>query len=305
MLILSSSFLTSCEIPFEKFILSSGEVKKDIKIEKLDLNKHNLDEKYIVEMQGIVDNVFNEIADKKFYLSNYHRVEVFHKPIIKFLENNFYNDLSSGNRNSDLKKVVDNIYYRKNTSFKKANIIDAGTYKNGYFFNIEVVSIDDGKEFNTEIIKLITDYNKTIIDTEIIGEMNSVSNTTKPLNEDSLIPTNHNLFLKEYEKFLGALANEKLYNELLTDNNGEGNFQLNTLVNNLNIKYKNNADLIELFKLGKGNFKNGGVTGYRYSDKDATAITTYIVSYPNEDKQIDFEVEFSRVNNKILKITKK
>ena len=71
----------------------------------------------------------------EFYYNNYNNASNYHSGIKQYLSDDLYSDIVFGKSNSDFKKVIDNIYYNKNTEFKKANITSTGiTVNNNYSY---------------------------------------------------------------------------------------------------------------------------------------------------------------------------
>ena len=302
-LLISINTFTGCTIPFQRFLQEDEAIVKDIKIEGIDIDKETIPYSEIEEMQKVVSNIFDKIANYDFYYENYDNLESFHLPIKEYTDDNFYKELIS--KGSDFKKVVDNIYYKDDTKYKTAKIIEVGITTDKKYYKVEVVSIDDSMTFGAETINLIVNSENKIIGTELVGEMNTVQNTTKPIDSESLIPNDNKLFSKKLNEFLNQLKNEELYKKVSSGEDKVGiDVQIEALISNIKLQNKNNEALKDLFKAGKGIFKDITHLGFNYNDYGALGVSNYIIAFANGEEIIKFNIEYSRVSEEIIGVKK-
>lgn len=286
---------------FTRFILNE-EVEKEVKLEGLNLKNDIISKNDILKIDKIITSTFEVLANKDYYYNNFNNPSNYFNKVKDNLTTDFYNALSSGKLKSAIKKSIDNIYYNEYTEFKEAKLISVEKTLYGITCYVEVVSVNDSLLFNSETISLDLDSKFRIKGDNTISAMSSETNTINELNEDSLLQTNHNDFIKSLKKLFKNLSNEKLYNEVITNNSSKTEFALDTLINNIQLKNKNNDSLTQLFLAGKGTFSNYAIDSYKINDYDNMAITTYVVKFSVKGEVQKFEIEYSRILKDIIKV---
>lgn len=286
-------------IPFEHFILQDTEETKDIELNKL--TKYIKIEE-LEKTQKNISKLFDTICNETYYYNNYYKLDKFYNDVKELFSNEYYDKLIS-NKNQDLKKIADNIYYKEHQVYKESNIIEMGVDNdNEKYFIVDVIYLNDTQSFIIDEIKVYIDENLKIINTQLISEMNSVVNTIKPLSsKDSLLDDNElDKFSKVLLDFFNNMKNQELYNMVIEENN---ELQLSTLIENIKLENKNNETLKNLFLIGRGRFDNYEITDYYINDKDGLANSYYIISFVNGKTIKKFLFEYSRITGTIVSVS--
>lgn len=307
---LMTGLMTGCSSPnsfyfdFSKFLLNETTVEEEVKLEGLNLDQSIITKDKILAITKNVEELFKVLADKEYYYSNFNNKSKYFNGVRYLLSEDYYNKVSQGEIKSTIKKSIDDIYYNEYTQFKEANVIAVEQSLEGIKCYVEIVSVNDDVLFNCQTVVLNLDNNLKLLSDEMVTEITSSTNTIRELGEDSLLQTSHNEFKQSLSKLLSSLTNEQIYNEI-TENSQQGQFKLDTLINNLDLKNKNNDSLIQLFKAGKGNFKNYAIEKYKIDDFEAMATTTYTLIFSVNGKVEKYEFEYSRILKDIVKVTKR
>lgn len=304
-----SSVLTGCdiEIPFKTFIINNNDkaIIEDVKIDGIDLSKNITNQANMERFQAVADTIFKQLGDKNFYADNYDSPSRYNYVLQNYLSTSFYKSIISGSIDNDFKKVIDNIYFKENTLFKNANIIETGQDINGYYYDIEIVSVDDEITFNTETIRFIVDKNFKITSTKIIKQIAKIQNTTTPLTVDSLLPDTHEEFLDKFETFLDQINNKKIFESISKGYKvGDADVQLEALISNITLPNKDTESLKRLFLMGKGTFTNRVLVSYKMDDIDKMATSVYTIAFSKEDTIEKFDIYYSRITKEITNIVR-
>jgi len=290
---------------FSRFVLETNNEIQDVKVTGLNLENTIIKSYEIKKIKENINLIFEKLANKDNYYNHYKNKEKYFLEAKYLLSDTYYKSVVSGETKSYIQKSIDNIYFHDNTSFKEANLISVTKTTDNIECIVEVVSLNDDVLFNIETIKLVLDKDFKVLSDKQIIDVQSETNTTKPLGEDSLLQESHKGFVEDFNKLINQLKNKELYHELVSNSGKNSEFKLESLINNIEIKNKSNDALTQLFMLGKGEFKNYAITSYTIDDIDAMAKTTYLLSISNQDKIHQFSIEYSRIFNSISQITKK
>lgn len=299
-----SLFLTSCEIPFQRFLSDETSVTQEVKIEGMDTNKSTITLENVKLYKEKLNSIFFVIGNNEFYLKNFNNKEGFYEPIKSFFDSEYLESIKSGERKNLLGKVIDDIYYTENTKFKEVRIIGVGETLESKKVEIEVVSINDSTSFGIQYIEIFFNEDNLIYDVNIKSNLSSNQNTTKEISEDSLLMANNNEFNTVFQSFVLPLKNESIYNlSLNSEKQNDFNYELNVLLDSLDLKDKNNETLRTFFIAGKGKFDNYGIIGYMNYDKNAEPITEYKVRFLLDGEFIDFSISYNRLEKTIERIS--
>lgn len=299
-----SLFLTSCEIPFQRFLSDETSVTQEVKIEGMDTNKSTITLENVKLYKEKLNSIFFVIGNNEFYLKNFNNKEGFYEPIKSFFDSECLESIKSGERKNLLGKVIDDIYYTENTKFKEVRIIGVGETLESKKVEIEVVSINDSTSFGIQYIEIFFNEDNLIYDVNIKSNLSSNQNTTKEISEDSLLMANNNEFNTVFQSFVLPLKNESIYNlSLNSEKQNDFNYELNVLLDSLDLKDKNNETLRTFFIAGKGKFDNYGIIGYMNYDKNAEPITEYKVRFLLDGEFIDFSISYNRLEKTIERIS--
>lgn len=306
LIFLFNSVLVGCDryINFKLFILDNkqGEVKKDMYIQGINIQKSNTTEQDLIQISNVINNVFNKLADKDFYYSYFYDPYKYYEPVNSYFEEKYINKIISENK-SPIKEVIDAIYSNENEYFKEAKIVAIGEDVKNKFAEIEIISLGDSELFNIENMRIDFNDNFQIINLKKISNKKQVPYTTKALDKESLLSNTNNIFLKEFNKFIGPLKNKKLFKEFNLKLNTEVNIKVDAMLSNLQYEDINKDILLKFFILGRGSFNNYKIVKYYFDDKDAMANSRYVIKIVNKNKTNSFEILFNRISNKIIKIT--
>lgn len=310
--VLTTGLLTGCSadnkafyFDFSKLLQVENNIEKEVPLEGLNLKQAIVTKDEILKIKENVNEVFKVLANKDYYFNNFNNNSKYFSSVKNYLSNDFYTKLSTGEVKSSLKKSIDNIYYNEYSLFKEANVISVEKTIDGLNCKVEVVSLTDDILFNIEVIELALDNNFNIIGDKTISEMTSEANTTKALGEDSLLQDNHNEFVEKLETLFADLKNPNLYEELMLEDASKAEFSLETMINNIKMKNKDNDILKQLFIAGKGTFSTYAIDSYRIDDIDSMANTTYVLKFSVNGEIQNFEVEYNRILKDITKVTKR
>lgn len=306
-LILAMSItLTGCntEIPFKTFIIDSEvDIVEDAKIEGINLSKNETNQETVLRFQDVADTIFNQLGDKDFYRNNYDSPSNYNYILQNYLTGSFYKSIVSESIVNDFRTVMDNIYSKENTLFKKANVIEVGQSVDTYFYDVEIVSVDDEITFNTETIRFYTNKNFRIKSTKIIKKITKVQNTTTPLTSESLIPDTHSEALNKFDIFLEQMKNKVLFESINNNSNiGDADVQLESLISNISLQDKDTETLKNLYLMGKGMFDNKVLVSYRMDDTDKLATSVYTYAFSKGEKIEKFDFYYSRITNELTKV---
>ena len=302
--LLYSLLITGCTIPFNKFIIESEDVSDvDIPGISTDINVTNVDN--IRKMSEITNTIFNKLGEESYY-KKYKDSSNYCSVLKKYLTKEYYENISFNKVDNNFKSVIDDIYNNEYTYFKCANIIEVGQQDiDKYYYNVEIISVDDNVTFNTEIIQLITNDKFQIEESQIVEPFSTVNNTTNVLSDDSLISDTHNEFTKSLEALFSEMKNPTLYKTLSnTSNENEINVQLSSLISNIStINNKDEQTLKELFMISKGTFDKYSIISYKLDDYNKMANSNYVIAISNGENIEKFNITFSRISNQITNIT--
>lgn len=310
-LVLTTGMMTGCSkdrafyFDFSRFLQNEITQEEEVKLEGINLKEGIVNKEDILQINKVVDSIFEILANKDYYFNNFNNNANYFNGVRDKLTEDFYTKVSSGEVKSSIKKSIDNIYYNEYTEFKDAKVVLVEKTLDGLTCYVEVVSVNDELLFNTELIALDLDINFKVKGDKHISDMSSETNTTKELGEDSLLQSNHDGFITALDNLFANLKNTKLYNEIISKESPTSEFALDSLINNIKIKNKSNDSLAQLFIAGKGDFSNYAIDSYRIDDYDGMAITTYVVKFSVNGEIQKFEIEYSRILNDIVKVTKR
>lgn len=310
-LALLTGLMTGCSRPnsfyfdFSKLLLNESTVEEEVKLEGINLDEGIITKDKITAITNNVNELFKVLAEKEYYYNNFNNKSKYFSGVKYLLSEEYYNKVSEGEIKSTIKKAIDDIYYNEYTEFKEANVIAVEKSLEGIKCYVEIVSVNDDVLFNCQTIVLNLDNNLKLLSDKMVTELSSSTNTIRPLGNDSLLQTSHEDFKQSLSKLLSSLTNEKIYNEIANENSQQGQFKLDTLINNLTLKNKSNDTLIQLFNAGKGTFKNYAIESYKIDDYEAMATTTYTLIFSVNGKIEKYEFEYSRILKDIVKVTKR
>lgn len=289
---------------FSKFLLTDKK-EKEVRLKSLNLKEDIINSNDISEIKNNIKEVFEILANEEYYDNNSNDINYFNG-VREYLNDSFYGQIMSGNTKSYLKNSIDNIYSTEYTEFKESKVFKVEQALDSINCYVEVVSVNDDKLFNREVIKLSLDSNFKIINDAQISNISSVTNTTKELGVDSLLQKNHNEFIKSLNELFAKLKNSKLYNELQSEESSQqSKFTFDILIDNIDIKNKNNDSLKQLFMAGKGDFSQYAISSYTIDDIKGMATTTYTIKFYVNGNIETYEFEYSRILDSITKVTKR
>lgn len=301
-LIIGNLTLTGCSIPFEKFLGADIQSTQEKIIVGLPIDD-NFKNEDLDTYNKIVETIFDTIGNQEFYLKNFNNSTSFYDPINKYFDTNYLNKIIDGFEKDNIKKVIENIYYIDNTKFYSAKIIGAGKTRFGVKLEVEIASVDDTTSFGLQTIELYFNSDKQIYKAEIINELNTALNTTKPLDTDSLICDN-SAFITAFNDFILPFKNKSIYDlSLDSENKQDFEYEINTLIDNLELTNQDKDVLVTLFKAGKATFDNYGISQYIHYDKNAEPISVYTVEFSLNDDYISFDFYYNRLEKSIYKVT--
>lgn len=311
--ILVTGLFTGCSkdgafyFDFTKLLQVEKTIEKEVELSGINLKQSVITKEDVLNINNKIDLIFKTLADKDYYFKNFNNSASYFYGVKSNISDDFYTKVSAGEIKSSLKKSIDNIYYNEYSSFKEANVIAIEKTFDGLNCYVEVVSLSDDLLFNTEVIQLNLDNNFNIIGDKTISDMSSQNNTVKSLGEGSLLQNNHDKFIEKIEELFDELKNPNLYEEIKSVETAvpQAEFALDTMVNNINIKNKNNDSLKQLFFAGKGRFNTYAVDSYKIDDVESMANTSYVLNFSVNGEIESYEVEFSRILNEITKVTKR
>lgn len=303
-MILSSSFiLTSCEIPFERFLGNDTAITKELPVEGINATNNTKTIEDVQKYKDKLNSIFSVIGDNDFYLKNFNNKEGFYKPIKSFFNDEYLQKVINGESKNVFGKVVDNIYYIENTKFKEMRIIGIGENLETTKVELEIVSIDDTTSFGVQYIDVFFDKSDLITDVTLISDLTTAQNTTKEIDTDSLLEGTNAEFIKAFESFILPLKNKTIYNlSLSSDTQQDFDYEINVVIDDLELENKNSETLKTLFKAGKTTFDNYGIIEYMNYDRNAVPITTYKVRFSLDGEYIDFNINYNRLDKTIEKI---
>lgn len=303
-MILSSSFiLTSCEIPFERFLGDDTTITKELPVEGMKATNNTKTIEDVQKYKDKLNSIFSVIGNNDFYLKNFNNKEGFYKPIKNFFNDEYLQKVISGESNNVLGKIVDNIYYLENTKFTEMRIIGIGENLETTKIELEIISIDDTTSFGVQYINVFFDKSDLITDVTLISDLTTAQNTTKEIDSDSLLEGSNSEFIKAFENFVLPFKNKTIYNlSLSSDTQQDFDYEINVVIDDLKLENKNNETLKTLFKAGKATFDNYGIIEYMNYDKNAVPITTYKVRFSLDGEYIDFNINYNRLDKIIEKI---
>ncbi|WP_227865785.1 hypothetical protein [Clostridioides sp. ZZV14-6045] len=286
------------------FILDNkqDEVKKDMYIQGINIQNSNTTEQDLIQISNVINNVFNKLADKDFYYSYFYDSYKYYEPVHNYFEEKYINKIMSENT-SPIKEVIDAIYSNENEYFKEAKVVAIGEDVKNKFAEIEIISLGDSELFNVENMRIDFNDNFQIINSKKVSNKKQVPYTTKALDKESLLSNTNDIFLKEFNKFIGPLKNRKLFEEFSLKLNTDVNIKVEAMLSNLQYEDINKETLLKFFTLSRGSFNNYKIVKYYFDDKDAMANSRYVIKIVNKNKTNSFEILFSRISNKIIKIT--
>ncbi|WP_368263345.1 hypothetical protein [Clostridium disporicum] len=311
LLALNLGLLSGCSLDkpfyfdFSRFVLEGEAEVQDVKVTGLNLDNTIIKSYEIEKIQENIKFIFEQLANKDNYYNNYKKEEKYFAGVKHLLSDDYYKTVINGEKRSYIQKSIDNIYFSDNTLYKEANLISVTKNVDNIECLVEVVSVNDDVLFNVETIKLTLDKDYKVVSDEQVLDVQSATNTTKSLDEDSLLQESHKEFSTELTKLINHLKDKELYTEIINNSAENSEFKLESLINNVEIKNKSNDALTQLFMLGKGEFNNYAITSYTIDDIDAMATTTYILSISNKEEIHQFAIKYSRIFNSISQITKK
>lgn len=304
MLLTSSFVLTSCEIPFERFLGDDSNITKELTVEGIKSTKATKTIEDVNKYKSKFNSIFSVIGDNEFYLKNFNNKEGFYKPIASFFNNEYLEQIMTGEKKNILGKVIDNIYYIENTKFKESRIIGIGESLDYTKLELEIVSIDDTTSFGVQYIDVYFDKNDFISDVVLISDLTTAQNTTKEISDDSLLMQDNTEFIKAFENFILPFKNKNIYNlSLSSETQQDFDYEINVIIDELDLNNKNNEALKTLFKAGKATFSNYGIIEYMNYDKNAEPITVYKVRFSLDGEYIDFTINYNRLEKTIDKIS--
>ncbi|MGX9757651.1 hypothetical protein ACWYRQ_15335 [Clostridioides difficile] len=286
------------------FILDNkqDEEKKDMFIQGINIQNSNTTEQDLIKISNVINNVFNKLADKDFYYSHFYDSYKYYEPVNSYFEEKYFNKIISENK-SPIKEVIDAIYSNENEYFKEAKIVAIGEDVKNKFAEIEIVSLGDSELFNVENMRIDFNDNFQIINSKKISNKKQIQYTTKALDKESLLSNTNDIFLKEFNKFIEPLRNRKLFEEFNLKLNSDVNIKVDAMLSNLQYEDIDKDTLLKFFTLSRGSFNNYKIVKYYFDDKEAMANSRYIIKIVNKNKTNSFEILFSRISNKIIKIT--
>ncbi len=313
----------SFDLNFRYFLLPNTQSVHAVKVASIDLEEDNFTSEELTKIDGIIYTIYKENAEKDFYLNNFENDSVFYDNIKRFCNPEYIEDIREEN---DLKESIDNIYAQDNTYWYDTEVISLNSVNKERFFEAEIIALNDTNLFQIEIVRFYFDNDNLITKIELVNELESYENTTKPLSKDSLLNEEgvHSDFISSFNVLKNGLSNGALYEKyhlamsneiLMTDEEHEltqeeidsieykeqMELQLNTLIEN----QKNDFDrevLKEFFLSGEGTFKNTFVTEYQIEDFNGMAQSYYTVQSVANGELKTFVFTFDRIENKITEI---
>lgn len=313
----------SFNLNFRYFLLPDTQSAHAIKISSIDLENDNVTLEDLASIDGIIYTIYQNCADKDFYMNNFNKDDIFYEKIKDSCDIDFFDSIKESN---DFKKSIDNIYSKENMSLYDTEIISLNYKNKERYYEVELICVNDTNLFQIEYVNFYVNEENKITKIELVDDLQGYENTTKPLNNDSLLNKEgiHNDFINSFNEFKNQLYNGALYNKyhlaisneiLMTDEEHEltqeeidsqeyldlMELQLTTLIENIN----SNLDLETLKKFfisGEGVYTNTFVTGYQINDFNGLALSYYNVQSVSNGVLTTFEFTFDRIENKIIDI---
>lgn len=129
--------------------------------------------------------------------------------------------------------------------------------------------------------------------------------TRRSLMDDAFIEENYqDLFQKEWSEFSKTIQDETLYAYVM-ENDVSDEKDIRQKVKPLAHENMTEDTLIHLFMDSRGSLSNGAITAFRVSDEDALAQTVYRYIVPVVDGMKEYEIVYSRVENKIISVSER
>lgn len=288
---------------FKKFIVANQKVEEP-SIPKINIDKIASDNDFLKKSQKIIEDIGNVLKDKKIYNKAKNDKLLYYDKLSKNFTTGYLEDLKSQKEENYLYEVTENIYKEENCNFISIKIIAITREIENDSIKAEIISNNDTAEFDSQILDISFDKEMKITKIEKFEDIKSVANSTKELNEDSVIDNSlHEVFKEKLSEFFNGFKNKDIY-ELSLDKKKEKDFEyeIETLIETLSIKNKDKDSLIELFLMGKGEFKNYAISGYTLSDINADPITTYSIGFYHNETFEYINIEFNRYTQEIINI---
>lgn len=169
---------------------------------------------------------------------------------------------------------------------------------------IDVNAVDDKIGFQVQRVNIYMNKDKQMIKVEPVGGLHDQANTTTPLSDESSITINtHKEFLNELNPLLNKLKNKNIYSGFVEGKITNNSTEWKSYVSNLNIKDKDIVTLFNMLKKGKGEFNNWAIVAFSHGDVNVTGISTYTIQIADEKGVSNFNIDFSRTTNKIIKVS--
>lgn len=307
--------LTGCSmtIPFEKLLDNDRTVQhEDVgeipKVTQLNLKTDT--ESKIEEFTKITKILTKKLQDKDLYIknvtSNYKKTFYSNESIFS---KDYIDEMNSREKEDILIELLEDIYRTPNRKVYSTTLVAIGKQvinnKEVYKMVVDVNAVDDDLGFHIQRIDILLNNNKSIINIKKNGEMRNEVNTVNPITKDSEIVTSvHDKFIAEFKNLINSISNKPLYEKLIREGKNGESSEFKSFVTKIDLKDKEISSLYDMFKAGKGEFKNYAITSYEHKDINADAITNYTITIPYEGGISSFNIDFNRISNKIIGIKK-
>ena len=204
--------LESFDLNFRYFLLPTTQSIESVKIDSINLEKDNVTTKDLQQIDGMIFDMYSTCADKTFYNNNFDNDIKFYEENKKYFNDEYYNKIIDDN---DFKRSLDNIFEKEDVEFYDTEIISLNQKNKQKYYLAEIICINNELPFLIEYVNFYVDDSNKIIDIELLDDLQQYDNTTKPLNEDSLLNENniHEDFLNSYSTLISKLTNGALYNK--------------------------------------------------------------------------------------------
>lgn len=315
--------LESFDLNFRYFLLPTTQSIESVKIDSINLEKDNVTTKDLQQIDGMIFDMYSTCADKTFYNNNFDNDIKFYEENKKYFNDEYYNKIIDDN---DFKRSLDNIFEKEDVEFYDTEIISLNQKNKQKYYLAEIICINNELPFLIEYVNFYVDDSNKIIDIELLDDLQQYDNTTKPLNEDSLLNENniHEDFLNSYSTLISKLTNGALYNkynlaisnEILMTNEEheltqeeidsekykeEMNLQVDSLIDTINSNLDNDI-LKEFFIKGEGTYNNTFVTKYQIKDANGLALSYYTIQTVSKGEITTFVFTFDRIEKEITNI---
>lgn len=314
----------SFNLNFRYFLLPDTQSAHAVKISSIDLENDTFKPEDLTAMDSIVYTIYQNCANKDFYMENFNSNDVFYDKIKSNCDEESFQNIKDSN---DFKRSIDNIYSRENMALYDTEIISFNYKNKEKYYEVEIVCVNNTNMFQMEYVNFYVNEENKITKIELVDDLQGYENTTKPLNQDSLLNEDgvHNDFINSFNELKNKLSNGALYNKyhlavsneiLMTDEEHEltqeeidsqeyleqMELQVTTLIENLHSDLDFDV-LKQFFISGEGSFTNTFITGYQINDFNALALSEYTVQSVSNGVLTTFEITFDRIENEIINIS--